>query len=64
MPTGCPFSYTVTVALAVAGPFSVGVVSSVPHQVFGHWHGRVTAGGEDLVVDGVLGFAEDVRTRW
>ena len=29
VPTGCPFSYTVTVALAVAVPFSVGVVSSV-----------------------------------
>lgn len=42
----------------------LGVVSSVAHQVFGHWHGRVTAGGEDLVVDGVLGFAEDVRNRW
>ena len=42
----------------------LGVVSSVAHQVFGTWHGTVTAGGEQLEVDGVLGFAEDVRNRW
>ncbi len=30
----------------------------------GTWHGTVTAGGEQLEVDGVLGFAEDVRNRW
>jgi hypothetical protein len=42
----------------------LGVVSSVAHKVFGTWHGTVIAGGEQLEVDGVLGFAEDVRNRW
>ena len=34
------------------------------HQVFGMWHGTVRAGGRTLAIDGVTGFAEDVRNRW
>ncbi len=40
------------------------VLSTAAHQVFGHWHGSVRTGGERIEVDGVLGFAEDVRNRW
>ncbi|MDO5534674.1 MAG: DUF2804 domain-containing protein [Propionibacteriaceae bacterium] len=42
----------------------LGVVSSVAHQVFGTWHGTVRVGGQDITIDGLTGFAEDVRNRW
>ncbi len=35
------------------------------HQVFGHWSGLVPDGaGGTLAVDGLLGFAEESRSRW
>ncbi|MFM7069300.1 MAG: DUF2804 domain-containing protein [Actinomycetes bacterium] len=35
------------------------------HQVFGTWHGFVTdADGRRIHVDGLLGFAEESRSRW
>jgi len=35
------------------------------HQVFGRWHGHVTDDERGRVeVDGVLGFAEESRSRW
>lgn len=42
----------------------LGILSSVAHQVFGHWHGTVRVGADTLGLDGVKGFAEDVRNRW
>ena len=42
----------------------LGVLAMRAHQVFGRWHGTVIAGGKRHAVDGVLGFAEDVRNRW
>ena len=41
------------------------VLSTEVHQVFGHWHGSVPDGaGGTIGVDGVLGFAEESRSRW
>lgn len=40
------------------------VLSSAAHQVFGRWHGTVRSRGERVEIDGVPGFAEDVRNRW
>ena len=40
------------------------VVSMDAHQVFGTWHGTVRFAGAIVEVDGVTGFAEDVRNRW
>jgi len=42
----------------------LGVLSMKAHQVFGHYSGWVRAGEDRIEVDGVLGFAEDVRNRW
>ena len=42
----------------------LGVLAMKAHQVFGRWRGTVIAGGQRLAIDGVLGFAEDVRNRW
>ncbi|HBX80695.1 MAG TPA: DUF2804 domain-containing protein [Propionibacteriaceae bacterium] len=43
---------------------NLGIISSDAHQLFGHWYGSVRAGDERIDIDGVLGFAEDVRNRW
>lgn len=41
------------------------VVESVEHQVFGYYSGHVvTDEGERIPVDGLLGWAEEVRRRW
>ena len=41
------------------------VLATEVHQVFGTWSGHVTADdGRTLHVDGVLGFAEESRSRW
>ena len=41
------------------------VLSTEVHQVFGHWAGTVPDGtGATLAVDGLLGFAEESRSRW
>ena len=42
----------------------LGVLSMRVHQVFGHYSGWVRAGDERIEIDGLLGFAEDVRNRW
>jgi hypothetical protein len=44
---------------------SVGLLSMEVHQVFGTWSGRLrTDRGEEVVFDGVDGFAEEARNRW
>ncbi len=41
------------------------VLSTEVHQVFGRWNGTVPApGGGSLTLDGVVGFAEESRSRW
>ncbi|MET4156713.1 DUF2804 domain-containing protein [Agromyces sp. PvR057] len=40
------------------------VFGSHGHQCFGHYSGWVDASGERIAVDGLLGWAEDVRNRW
>jgi hypothetical protein len=41
------------------------VLSTEVHQVFGHWTGTIPDGaGGTLAVDGLLGFAEESRSRW
>jgi len=41
------------------------VLSTEVHQVFGRWTGTVPSpGGGRLEVDGILGFAEESRSRW
>ncbi len=41
------------------------VLRTEVHQVFGHWAGTVPDGqGSTLTVDGLLGFAEESRSRW
>jgi hypothetical protein len=41
------------------------VLATEVHQVFGRWHGHVpTPDGGRLSVDGMLGFAEESRSRW
>ena len=41
------------------------VLSTEVHQVFGHWSGTVPDGtGGAVRVDGLLGFAEESRSRW
>lgn len=43
----------------------IGLLGTRTDQCFGHYAGRVrTADGRDLVIDGLLGWAEDVRMRW
>jgi len=42
-----------------------GVLANRTDQCFGHWTGLVrTAEGEEVAVDGLLGWAEDVAMRW
>ncbi|WP_193598401.1 DUF2804 domain-containing protein [Microbacterium sp. YJN-G] len=41
------------------------LVASTANQAFGHWSGRLRADdGEWIEADGILGWAEDVRSRW
>ncbi len=41
------------------------VLRTEVHQVFGHWSGVVPDGkGGTVAVDGLLGFAEESRSRW
>jgi len=41
------------------------VLGTEVHQVFGMWSGTVvTDDGAELTVDGVVGFAEESRSRW
>jgi hypothetical protein len=41
------------------------VISSLQHQVFGYYSGRIILdNGETLTIDHFLGFAEDVVNRW
>lgn len=47
-----------------ASTINLGLLSSAAHQVFGHWHGTVRSAGQTIAVEGILGFAEDVRNRW
>ena len=42
----------------------LGVVAGRTDQCFGHWAGTVRVGGEELEVDGLAGWAEDVHNRW
>lgn len=40
------------------------VFGSHGHQCFGHYSGWVEADGERIEIEGLLGWAEDVRNRW
>lgn len=43
----------------------LGVLGTEVHQVFGTWAGTVvTDDGTELTVDGIVGFAEESRSRW
>ena len=42
----------------------LGVLAMKAHQVFGYFSGTVVVDGRELVIDNMLGFAEDVRNRW
>ncbi|SEB07898.1 DUF2804 domain-containing protein [Leifsonia sp. 21MFCrub1.1] len=42
----------------------LGVVGSRGHQCFGHYSGTIPTDDGPLSVDGLLGWAEDVRNRW
>jgi hypothetical protein len=42
----------------------LGVVASRTDQCFGHWAGTVRAGDEEIEVEGLAGWAEDVHNRW
>ena len=44
---------------------NVGIVSMEVHQCFGTWAGRImTADGDEVEFEGMLGFAEEARNRW
>ena len=41
------------------------VASTEVHQVFGTWSGTVVTDEDaELVLDGIVGFAEESRSRW
>jgi len=43
----------------------VGLIANRTHQCFGYWSGTVrTDDGEEIVVERLLGWAEDVHMRW
>jgi len=42
----------------------LGVLFNDTHQCFGSWHGTVRVGSTVLDVDGIRGWAEQVRNRW
>jgi hypothetical protein len=47
------------------GRIDLGLLRTETHQVFGRWTGSVPDGaGSTLSVDGILGFAEESRSRW
>lgn len=44
---------------------NLGVIFSEVHQMFGHYEGRVVADdGEVILIQGLIGFAEEHRARW
>ena len=44
---------------------NLAVITSEVHQMFGRYHGRVTAdNGEVIAVDGLVGFAEEHHAKW
>ncbi len=46
-------------------PFDLKLFCMIPHQVFGYFSGKCIAdGGEEIVLDRVLGFAEKVHNKW
>ncbi|MCA9687952.1 MAG: DUF2804 family protein, partial [Myxococcales bacterium] len=48
-----------------AATIELGIFASRQHQCFGTWFGTVIDdGGEVVRVDGIEGWAEDVRNRW
>jgi hypothetical protein len=48
-----------------ADRIELGLLGNDTHQAFGHWSGTVVAGdGERVCVDGLHGWAEEVRNRW
>jgi hypothetical protein len=41
------------------------VIDSIVHQMFGRYSGKVVADdGEEIVLDGLIGFAEEHHARW
>lgn len=42
----------------------LGLIDNVTHQCFGTWHGRVELSDASVTVDGLRGWAEEVRNRW
>ena len=40
------------------------VFGSHGHQCFGHYSGWIQGDGERVQVDGLLGWAEEIRNRW
>ena len=42
----------------------LGLIDNVTHQCFGTWHGSVAWADGQIVVDGMRGWAEEVRNRW
>ncbi|MCC6642044.1 MAG: DUF2804 domain-containing protein [Deltaproteobacteria bacterium] len=42
----------------------IGVIATGGACAFGRWRGRVRAGGEELAIDGLLGWAEEFSHRW
>lgn len=42
----------------------LGVIGNDTHQCFGTWSGYVRLGGQEWSVDGLRGWAEEVRNRW
>lgn len=47
------------------GNLNLGILMNEVHQVFGHWSGCVPDGtGSTLTIEGILGFAEEARSRW
>lgn len=42
----------------------LGVIAMKANQVFGYYSGTVTFDGQQIVIDRMLGFAEDVRNKW
>ena len=44
---------------------NLGIIFSEVHQMFGHYIGRVVSDeGEEIRLDGLIGFAEEHRARW
>ncbi len=43
---------------------NLGVLANETHQCFGWWSGTVRVAGETVAIDGLRGWAEEVRNRW